>query len=134
MIPQKVVPTMSTDGWVSGVKQRIDKLFAYWLANEKDQSMLAWNNIVSFQYDIQQYGNSPEELAARAGENLENYLSAHFDQVTVVGLVKHPPDLSGGLYHVEFDVKIVEKGIGYNVGRTLLEIKDGSFRKIIEGL
>lgn len=134
MAAQKVVPTMSIDGWVVGVKQRIDRLFAYWLANQKSQSYVSRASIVSFQWDIQQYNNSPEELATVSARNLENYLSNHFDAATVTSTIKYPGgERSGSFFHLEFDVKVREKDIGYDVGRTLIEIKDGIFRRIIEG-
>jgi len=131
MTPQKVVPTMSVDGWVVGVKQRVDRLFAYWLANQKSQSYLT-DSIISFQYDVQQHGENPDQLAIIAGKNLENYLAAHFDQVTVVVTVKYPNGDGVPPYHLEFDVKLAEKDIGYDIGRTLIEIKDGTFLRIIE--
>jgi len=134
MVAQNVVPTMSTDGWVVGVKQRVDRLFAYWLANEKSQSYLAPDNIISFQYDIQQHGSNGEYLATIAATHLENYLAAHFDKATVIGMVKWPYGESNPHYHVEFDVKVSDGDIGYDIGRTLLEIIDGIFRGIIEGL
>lgn len=133
MAAQKVVPTMSVDGWVVGVKQRVDRLFAYWLANQRSQSYLAYGSIISFQYDVQQYGSFPEELAAVSGRNLEGYLNQHFDAVAVVALVKYPNGESNGLYHIEFDVKVTHEGTGWDIGRTLIEITDGVFRKIIEG-
>lgn len=133
MTPQKVVPTMSIDGWVVGVKQRIDRLFAYWLANQHSQSYIAFGSIISFQYDVQQYGSFPEELASTSARNLEDYLSQHFDAASVIPLVKYPNGEHAGMYHIEFDVKVTQGGVGYDIGRTLIEISDGVFRKIIEG-
>lgn len=134
MAVQKVVPTMSSDGWVSGTKQRLDRLFAYWLANEKDQSYIARDNIISFQYDVQQYAESPEQLAELAATHLENYLAGHFDHAVVVGVIKYPYGEQNTHYHLEFDVKVTQDDVGIDVGRTLLEIKDGTFNTIIEGL
>lgn len=134
MAAQNAVGTMSTDGWVFGVKQRIDRLFAYWLANQKSQSYLSHDSIASFQYDIQQNSDSPERLAQSAGNNLQTYLEGHFDAVTVVATVKYPSgERNGSFFHLEFDVKLKEKDIGYDVGRSLVEVNNGVFRQITEG-
>ncbi|QXO10231.1 hypothetical protein pEaSNUABM37_00272 [Erwinia phage pEa_SNUABM_37] len=134
MAAKKVVGTMSTDGWVVGVKQRIDRLFAYWLANQKSQSYLCRDSIASFQYDIQQHTDNPEALAATAGRNLQTYLEGHFDAVTVVAQIKFPagqPNTT--FYQLEFDIKLREGDIGYDVGRTLVEVNNGVFKQIVKG-
>lgn len=134
MTAQNVVGTMSTDGWVIAVKQRIDRLFAYWLANQKSQSYLCHDSIASFQYDIQQNADSPERLAQSAGNNLQTYLEGHFDAATVVATVKYPAgERNGSFFHLEFDIKLKEKDIGYDVGRCLVEVNNGLFKQITEG-
>jgi hypothetical protein len=134
MTVQNAVGTMSTDGWVFGVKPRIDRLFAYWLANQKSQSYLCHDSIASFQFDIQQNSDSPERLAQSAGNNLQRYLEGHFDAVTVVATVKYPKgERSGSFFQLEFDIKLKEKDVGYDVGRTLVEVSNGIFRQITEG-
>lgn len=134
MTVKKAVGTMSTDGWVFDVKQRIDRLFAYWLANQKSQSYLCHDSIASFQYDIQQNADSPDRLAQTAGRNLQTYLEGHFDAVTVVAVVKYPNgERNGSFFHLEFDIKLKEADVGYDTGRSLVEINNGVFRHITEG-
>jgi len=134
MCAKKVVATMSTDGWVVAVKQRVDRLFGYWLANQKSQSYLCHDSIASFQYDIQQHTDNPDALAATAGRNLETYLAGHFDAVTVTTNIKYPAgNPNSSFFQLEFDVKLREADIGYDVGRILVEVKNGIFRTITEG-
>lgn len=134
MAVKKVVATMSTDGWVVAVKQRIDRLFGYWLANQKSQSYLCKDTIASFQYDIQQHTDNPEALAAQAGRSLETYLSGHFDAVSVVATIKFPAgEPNASLFQLEFDVKLREADTGYDVGRILVEVDNGIFRNITKG-
>lgn len=135
MVTNKAVGTMSVDGWVMGVKPRIVRLFAYWLANYKEQSYVASTNIASFQELIQRHGRTPEDLCSSVGSNLGNFLSAHFDQVDVVCTPSYArSEREDKFYTLVIDVTLKQDGIGYDVGKALVEVTDGAFYKVIEGL
>lgn len=135
MATNKAVGTMSVDGWVMGVKPRIVRLFAYWLANYKEQSYVASNNIASFWYLLQQHGKTPEQLCEAVSNNLRNFLRAHFDIVEVSCTPYYnTTERTEKFYTLVIDVTLTQDNVGYDVGKALIEITDGAFYKVIEGL
>lgn len=133
MLPQKTVATMSIDGWVTGVKSRIDRAFTYWLGNYSDQSYVASDSIASFQHLIQKYGKTPEILCPAVESNLQTYLGGQFDSAEVTCTTREEPE-TGSFYTLVINVQVKENNVGYDVGSALIDVKDGSFYNLIKGL
>lgn len=129
---QPVVPTMSVVGFVTGVSETIDRMFAYWLTAQYSQSYVARGNIHSFQYLIQQHDGEPDNLCTAVQNDLKVYFRGLFDQVNVVCTPRYATsERNEKFYTLEIDIKVTKGDIGYDVARRLLEIEDGIFKRIV---
>ncbi|AHI60387.1 hypothetical protein RAY_236 [Erwinia phage vB_EamM_RAY] len=129
---ERVVPTMSVTGYVTGVTETIDRMFAYWLTAQYSQTYLARGNIHSLQYLIQQYDGNPERLCDAVVKDLKNYFTGPFDAATVTCNPRYATsERDEKFYMLEIDIKVSNGDIGYDVGRRLLEIEDGIFKRIV---
>ncbi len=130
--PQPVVPTMSVTGFVTGVTETIDRLFAYWLTAQYSQSYVARGNIHSFQYLIQKHSGNPDDLCVAVQTDLRNYFIGLFDKVVVTCTPKYATtERNEKFFMLEIDIKVTRGDTGYDVGRRLLEIEDGIFKRIV---
>jgi len=129
---QPVVPTMSVVGFVTGVTETIDRMFAYWLTAQYSQSYIARGNIHSFQYLIQRHDGDPDALCTAVQSDLKKYFLGTFDKVDVVCTPRYATSKrQEKFYTLEIDIKVVRDNIGYDVARRLLEIEDGIFKRIV---
>lgn len=132
---ERVVPTMSAVGYVTGVTETIDRMFAYWLTAQYSQTYLARGNIHSLQYLIQKYDGNPERLCEAVNKDLKAYFTGIFDAVNVTCNPRYATtERNEKFYMLEIDIKVSNGSIGYDVGRRLLEIEDGIFKRIVGSL
>jgi hypothetical protein len=133
--PLPVVPTMSVVGFVTGVSETIDRMFAYWLTAQYSQTYVANGNIHSFQYLIQKHDGEPDALCTAVQDDLKVYFRGLFDKVSVVCTPRYATtERNEKFYTLEIDIKVTKGDIGYDVARRLLEIEDGIFKRIASSL
>lgn len=76
-------PSLSTTGWIRSMNEKVDQIFADYMVNQHNQTVLFLNNVKSLPYTVKQYYSQPHRLADKIREDLEHILSPHFDFVHV---------------------------------------------------
>lgn len=77
------LPTLSTKGWVYGLNEKVDLIFAYYLASQHSQSLHHRGHVKSFQYTVKNYYSDPWMLSKTVQNELEELLKHHIENVQV---------------------------------------------------
>jgi len=136
MAVQRVVATMSSAGFVSGITDRLDRLFAYWLTSAPNQSYVLGKSIHSFQKLIQQYDGDADRLAQAVENDLSAYLTGEFDRADIKCTPLYPSgsEATTKFYHLKINVIVYLGSTAYDVGNRLFELNNGIFKQITQGL
>lgn len=95
------LPTLSTKGWVYGLNDKIDMIYAYYLTSQHSQTVHHKTYVKSLQYTVQEHFNDPNRLCQVMESEIHDLISPFVDYVTVK--VDHEPRADGG---PEYDVTI----------------------------
>lgn len=127
-----VVPTISSDGILTGIAQRADRLFAYYRVTQYSQSYIYYGQLFSFPYRIQQYKGNTLTLREEIKSDLEVLFGRHFEITQVDVDIQMQDDQEGGLFNIKIGIIVGENGIKYSLG-NLIKIKDGKVQSV-EGI
>lgn len=123
----RVVPTFSESGWVSGVVESLDFAMAHVFCSNQSQSTLFKDQVVSMASIYQKFGNQPTLLVEHMQQRLLIYLKSYFDEVTVQ--VKHTHSQEGsGMYDVHCFASVNVNGQEYTAA-SAVTIKDSRLLK-----
>lgn len=89
-MPNGVVATMDTLGFITEPTVKIDRAIAYWFANRIDQCIIL-RNIHSYQYVVAKHQDdkrSEERFLEEVQNNLREYLLQIFDAASVEAVAK----------------------------------------------
>jgi hypothetical protein len=131
-MPNPVVPTLSSFGWVNSPAVKADVLMAHFFEANKSQTNLYGPNVSSLQWLIQQKGNDPNALASAVESALSAYLGRYFDgaSISVQALLENP-DTDQSRYSLRVQGTITAEGKEYSLEK-LLELNDGKFKLFAE--
>lgn len=124
------VPTLSTEGWVTSLAEKADKLLTYFFTTDKDQSHL-YTGTVSMQWLIQRYQNSMSDLALETQNALQGYLSRYYPIALVdVRTSEDEPDDDKKATKVSLYIyaQVTEGGREHSIGKLVTEIDGDSFK------
>ena len=76
-----VVPSLSTQGWLSTIGEKTDRIIGYFFANEYSQSVSYYGHIASLQYLIAMYKSYIIDLKEAIYSTLNKLLSVYFESV-----------------------------------------------------
>jgi len=116
------VPTASSKGWIYGVAEKADALFAYFQTTEPSQSNLFHSWVVSLPGLIQKYSNDFPGLIQEAEIQLKRMYESYFDRTNVtVRVVPADADLnvSSARYDLQISMVITDDGTDYSLGSLL---------------
>lgn len=83
-------PSLSTTGWIRSMNEKVDQIFADYMVNQHNQTVLFLGNVRSLPYTVKQYYSQPYRLSDQIREDLETILSPFFDFVYItVDYKKH---------------------------------------------
>lgn len=83
-------PSLSTSGWIRSMNEKVDQIFADYMVNQHNQTVLFLGNVKSLPYSVKIYYSQPHRLADQIKTDLEHILSPFFDFVHVtVDYEKH---------------------------------------------
>lgn len=85
------VPSLDAAGWVTGVAQKAEKLFSYFLASEHSQSN-HYQRIQSLPYLIQQFGDDAISLQTEIRDALSLLFEDYFEYSEVEVIVRSADD------------------------------------------
>lgn len=83
-------PSLSTTGWIRSMNEKVDQIFADYMVNQHNQTVLFLGSVRSLPYTVKQYYSQPYRLSDQIREDLETILSPFFDFVYItVDYKKH---------------------------------------------
>lgn len=83
-------PSLSTTGWIRSMNEKVDQIFADYMVNQHNQTVLFLGSVRSLPYTVKQYYSQPYRLSDQIREDLETILSPFFDFVHItVDYKKH---------------------------------------------
>ena len=125
-----VVPTLSTDGWLTTVDKKADKLLSYFFLSEHSQSVLYYGSVVSLPYLIATHGSTPDTLRQEIGVNLGSLLSSFFEDVKYnVKIIEG--NVQDSTYDIVLSASVVDKGERYDLS-YLVKTADATMKEFIK--
>lgn len=122
------IPTLSSEGWVTNIDQRIDRILAYMLVSDASQSTFFQGSVNSVQAILQRYGGEEVDLQDAIRELLRRAFERSFERSSVDVRVRERSPGSNELI-VEFYIEVSDKGETRNVGASA-EYINGVFQRI----
>lgn len=77
------MPSLSTHGWITGMNEKIDRIFSYYVTSQYSQTVYHLGHVRSLQYTVQKYYQDPMRLAKQIKEDLETLLNGYIDYVDI---------------------------------------------------
>ncbi len=114
-----VVPTLSIEGFVSDIAGMTDRLMSYFFTSKYSQSTEYYGNITSLPYIVQKYGNDITALPIQTEKRLTDYLSRHFEQVTVDARCERINENSNTI-NLIIRVRITHNGKAYDLANEIM--------------
>ncbi len=113
------VPTLDSSGWVTGLSQKADRLFSYWITSQYSQTELFRGRVRPLSWLLQQYGTSDLlSLQDAIQAALNDLYAAYFSQV-VVNVSVDPYAADDSMLDIRIDISVYENGLAYSVGSLL---------------
>ena len=124
------VPTLSSEGWVTSMAEKADKLLAYFFTTDKDQSHL-YTGTVSMQWLIQRYQDSIPDLVSETQNMLNLYLSRYYP-IVLVEVRSSEEQLTADERETKVSLyiyaQVTEGGREFSIGKKVSEINGDSFK------
>ena len=128
----KVVPTLSSSGWVSSAQEKADMLFAHFYESDKFQTYLYGDNVSNLQYVIERSGHDMIAVVSSLRATLETYLGRYYDTVNVdISTADTTPDLPSGKIILRVYCTVTDNGKDYSFGR-LIEAMNSKLEKVVK--
>lgn len=115
---QKVVPTLTVDGFVKTIPQTCDYLLSHFFLSQYSQSNLYYGNISSLAYIIQEYGHDEQNMLLNIQSNLTTLFGRFFDSVEATANIKRDKD-NAAQYGIVTELNVRRGNTTYNVGRQV---------------
>ena len=123
-----IVPSLSTQGWLSTIGEKTDRIIGYFFANEYSQSVSYYGHIASLQYLIAMYKSYIIELKEAIHNTLNKLLSVYFESVQVEVKIEPDKDKESN-YTIFMSARIIDNGQSYQA-RRLIDVKYSIVLKI----
>jgi len=125
----KVVPTLTTNGWVKGTAEKVDFLMAYFFETDPRQSYIFAGTVTSMQAIIAEAGHDMGKLASKASESLTGYFNRYFDSSRVT-VTTNEVEFGSNRMELRIHIQVTDAGKDYSVGQILREM-NGRFARVV---
>ncbi len=106
MAAQKVIPSLSLDGWVTSPDKILDYVLSHYILTDNQQSYLYRDNLTSLPLTYYKYNSDPDGMANGIRTDLTNLLTKYFSQVDVsASAVQSVVDLN--IYNVVVSAAVI---------------------------
>lgn len=124
------VPTLSSAGFVTGIQEKADRLFAYFLVSQYSQTYSHAGQISSFPKILQEQANDPSGLNTAVRQALIDLYQGYFDSVEVdVDTVPFPDNDSK--LNIKISVILTQDGTSHSLSR-LVSTQDSVVSKVVK--
>jgi hypothetical protein len=83
MTATPVIPSLSTDGWVSSPEKILDLLISYYILTDYRQTYLYAGNLLSLAHRYHKTEGDPDQLASQVSTDLRSLLGRYFTSADV---------------------------------------------------
>lgn len=90
-------PTLSETGWITGIRQKVDTMFAHYLTANHSQSYIFRGAVKSMAYDIQSASNNELDVKDNITNSLRKLFSPAFTILNLEVTVSDMPTVGDGL-------------------------------------
>lgn len=115
------MPTLSTDGWVTEPKKRLDRIIAYYLASNPSQTLLFKGRVRSLQNAIREAGNNYDVLSTIIRNDLSSILGNNFPEGNTVDVTYNEISTNGQI-NVNILANVKDNGIVYDLSAAVNDI------------
>lgn len=122
-------PVLSTSGWLTGMYEKVDRIFSHYLIAQHSQTVYHVGHVKSCSKSIEQYSSTPHRLASKIKEDLEFLLKPYLDLVNVE--VEYTERETGPEVDYKIKLEIVHAGYRWDQFKSI-EVKDMKFREIVD--
>lgn len=125
-------PTLTAKGWLTDgeIAERLDAAMAHAFVADKSQSV-SFQNIVSVQHIISEYGDNKLDLQSQLQSQLSSYLKAKFDAVELTIEIKE--EESSSQWDILMSGYVTNAGEKASIAK-LLQVKSGVLVKTFDAL
>lgn len=125
------VPSLDSNGYITGVGPKADRAFAYYLVSEHSQTLAHQGHIKSFPYTLATYAKDPVELRIRVKNEVAELFKQYFDEADIEVQIREI--LDNGNPTSKLDIRIfailTENNVRYSLGK-LIDTVDGKVRQV----
>lgn len=122
-----VVPTLSTEGWLSDARLQASYLMKYFLVSDYSQSNDYLGQVKSLPYYIQRGSSNFFYLQEDIQNALRELFGRHFDDVEAgVKILTSDdlPEIDKSRYNIDISIIVTKNGTKYSLGRLLQIINE----------
>lgn len=125
----KVLPSLSTDGFITHGKALLDNLLTYYILTDAAQTYLFHGKLLSLPYTYAKYVNEPEFFAKAVEEDIKYLLDRYFKANDVI-VKAYEENNSKTYYYVIINASVIDDD-GRKFDLTLVNyIYNGKSKKI----
>lgn len=126
------VPTLSTQGWVTDLSNKIDILLAHYVSSDAAQSNTFKGRIANLQVLVQTYAGDPLTTADAIARDVQQYLGRYYENVRAEARFSLDDEkASQTTVKITLALNFTEAGVTYTANR-LLTYFNGKFQSIVE--
>lgn len=123
--------TLSSKGLLTGVEERCDRLWAYFMTSNATQSTLYLGSVKSLSSIIAQTSPDLDAMRSQIQGEVSNLFNSYFDSALASVTITTPSYDGSERYNIAIDLSISEKGKDYSLGRVLESI-NGVLQPILD--
>lgn len=123
------VPTLTSDGWVTAVDKKCDRLLMNAFASDASQSNMFAGSVTSIQGIIYDHSDDPSAAGTVIASRLQQMYARHFDAASFRADVNEWVDKSGR-YDIAITGTVVQENRKYDFGR-MVESSNGIVVKMM---
>ncbi|WP_257291129.1 hypothetical protein [Endozoicomonas sp. ONNA1] len=127
-----MLPTLSTLGWATTLKDRADRLLSYFFLTNYSQSTTYRGKLASLPWVVANYTNDPIELRIKIEDILIQHMSPHFEDVAIsVAVTLEDERVDNRKMDIKIDVIVIEDNQKHSLSH-LIRSKDAKVNEIVD--
>lgn len=123
------LPTLSTQGWCTGMFEKVNKILSYYLTSQYSQTIHHLGFVKSFQYTISQYSNNPHVLADKIRSDILFIFDKYVDKIDVNVTYEKVGETER--YDYTISIGILHQGYQWT-GFRKFKVEENTFEEIID--
>lgn len=123
------LPTLSTDGWISNTKKKIDRLLTHFWLSEYSATETYKGNIASLPWLVQTYSRNMRELENATQRTLQSYFERYFP-VAKVTVVVSETTKGSNKYNINMNIEVTDNAGNISQGGVISQFMETKLETI----